>query len=160
VGVDGLARQAGATSGAFYANFESKDEAFALAVEAGMAEVLEGVRKFKAEHAEDWFDHLLAWYLGESHRKDMACGCALVTLSPEVTRAGPRVRQSYARLFGAIVDEIADGLRSGSLMERRDRARAVLALLAGAVTLSRAVGRDEQAELIAQAARRMAGTGA
>lgn len=156
IGVDGLAKHAGATSGAFYGLFESKDEAFRFAVDTGLQELADGIRAFKRDHGPKWFDEFITWYLSESHRKDMAGGCALVTLSPEVVRADRAVRNLYAKQFAAVVDEIAQGLQDGTIGSRRARARAILALLAGAVTLSRAVGNDSDAQMIAAAARHLA----
>ena len=43
IGVDGLAKSAGVTSGAFYAHLGSKNGAFEVALEAGLDEVIEGV---------------------------------------------------------------------------------------------------------------------
>lgn len=156
VGVDGLAQEGGATAGAFYSNFGSKDEAFAFAVDQGMRELLEGVRSFRSRHGANWLKEFLSWYLGADHRKDVACGCALASLSPEIARAGPRVRSIYAKWLSAIIEEVAAGLANGSEEQRRDRARAVLALLAGAVTISRAVETERDAAMIAAAAATMA----
>jgi AcrR family transcriptional regulator len=152
VGVDGLAQEAGVTSGAFYTHFESKDKAFEAAVIAGMQELLAGIRRFRAEHGEKWLDRFIGWYLGVDHRKDMACGCALVTLSPEVMRGGTRLRLLYTAEFGQIVDEIADGLGSGPIEARRRQARSMLGLLAGSVTLARSMGDEAGAEEVSLAA--------
>lgn len=61
VGVDGLAKEAGVTSGAFYTHFASKDEAFEAAVVVGMEELLAGIRRFRAEHGEAWFGAFIGW---------------------------------------------------------------------------------------------------
>lgn len=156
VGVDAIAGEAGATAGAFYANFESKHGAFQYAVEFGMDELLQGVRRFKATHADHWFHEFVGWYLGPKHRKDIACGCALATLTPDVTRADAATKHTFETIFAAIVDEVADGLKGGSLEDRRQRARGVLALLSGAVTVSRAMANEQVAGAIAQAALAMA----
>lgn len=156
IGVDALAGEAGATSGAFYANFESKQGAFMFAVDFGMDELLQGVRRFKAEHGVAWFERFVGWYLSPQHRKDIACGCALATLTPDVTRAEKAVKETFEKYFAQIVDEVADGLQGGSLEDRRGRARSVLALLAGSVTISRAVADPQAAEQIAAAAKAMA----
>lgn len=153
VGVDALAKEAGVTSGAFYTHFESKNQAFQAAVVVGMEELLAGIRRFRQQHAGAWFGAFADWYLGRDHRHDLACGCALVSLSPEVIRADDQTRRAYASVVEVIVDEIADGLGDGPLAARRDRARVALSLLAGAVTLSRAVGDEASAKGIADAAR-------
>lgn len=152
VGVDGLAKEAGVTSGGFYSHFDSKDEAFHAAVVLGMEELLTGIRRFRQIHGPAWFAAFSGWYLGKSHRADLACGCALVTLSPEVVRADMPVRQAYAAVYAQIVDEIADGLTGGTLTERKDRARVILSVLQGATTTARAMPDEASADLIASAA--------
>lgn len=154
VGVDGLAKEAGVTSGAFYTHFASKDEAFDDAVIAGMQELLSGVRRFRAEHGSQWLVRFAGWYLGSEHRRDMACGCALVTLSPDVMRGGPKLRSLYTAIFVQIVDEIADGLEDASTEARTRQSRSILALLAGAVTLARSMSDEPSANEISVAALR------
>ena len=48
VGVDGLAKEAGVTSGAFYGHFPSKAEAFKAAAVAGLVQLREGVESLQA----------------------------------------------------------------------------------------------------------------
>ena len=47
LGVDGIAKGAGVTSGAFYAHFPSKAAAFREAVAVGMADLREGIVRFR-----------------------------------------------------------------------------------------------------------------
>ena len=49
-GVDALAKGAGLTSGAFYAHFDSKAEAFRLAVADGLAMLRNGVVAFQSKY--------------------------------------------------------------------------------------------------------------
>src|SRR2546425_2773958 len=49
VGVDGLAKEAGVTSGAFYGHFPSKAEAFKAAAVAGLVELRQGTRILESE---------------------------------------------------------------------------------------------------------------
>ena len=152
IGVDGLAKAAGVTSGAFYSHFESKDAAFEAAVVIGMEELLNGIRDFRAKHGADWLEPFIAWYLGTRHRKDLACGCALVTLTPEVVRSGKGVKAAFSGVFASVVDEIADGLSRGTIAERKTAARAILSMLAGSVTIARAMSDEALAEGVAEAA--------
>ena len=139
VGVDGLAKEAGVSSGAFYTHFESKDDAFRAAVSDGMGELLTGIRAFKEQHKANWLTPFINWYLSEDHRKDLASTCALVTLSPEVMRADKASRIAFTSALDLIVIEIADGLVGGSVANRKDRARAILSILSGSVTLARSM---------------------
>ena len=47
LGVDELAKQAGVTSGAFYAHFKSKAAAFREAIAAGLDDLRNGVTEFR-----------------------------------------------------------------------------------------------------------------
>lgn len=152
-GVDGIAKAAGVTSGAFYAHFGSKDGAFEAALATGMDEVIENIPKFQANFGEDWVGAFADYYLGEAHRNDLACGCAMTTLSPEVARAQPEVHIAFEAKMNIIICLIADGLSGNSDEARRASAWAVLGTLIGGLTLSRAVANPETANWIAAAVR-------
>lgn len=152
-GVDGVAKAAGVTSGAFYAHFGSKDGAFEAALATGLDEVIESIPNFQTEFGPDWVSAFADYYLGEAHRKDLACGCAMTTLSPEVARADPDVHMAYEAKMSRIVGLIADGLDGDSDEARRARAWAMLSTLIGGLTLSRAVANPDLANGIAVAAR-------
>lgn len=152
-GVDGIARAAGVTSGAFYAHFGSKDGAFEAALAAGMDEVLESLPNFQKAFGSEWVGAFADYYLGEAHRNDLACGCAMTTLSPEVARADPAVHIAYEAKMNLIVGLIADGLGGGTDEVRHTRAWAMLSTLIGGLTLSRAVANPDIANRIATAAR-------
>lgn len=152
-GVDGIAKAAGVTSGAFYAHFGSKDGAFEAALATGMDEVIESIPNFQFEFGEDWVGVFADYYLSEAHRNDLACGCAMTTLSPEVARADTEVHMAYEAKMNRIVGLIADGLGGDADDVRRARAWAMLSTLIGGLTLSRAVANPDIANGIAAAAR-------
>ncbi|SLN17867.1 HTH-type transcriptional regulator SrpR [Roseovarius litorisediminis] len=152
-GVDGIAKAAGVTSGAFYAHFGSKDGAFEAALATGMDEVIESIPNFQRDFGPDWVAAFADYYLGEAHRNDLACGCAMTTLSPEVARADPEVHMAYEAKMNKIVGLIADGLSGDSDEARRARAWAMLSALIGGLTLSRAVASPDIANGIAAAVR-------
>ena len=152
-GVDGIAKAAGVTSGAFYAHFGSKDGAFEAALAAGTDEVIDSIPNFQTEFGADWVGAFADYYLGEAHRHDLACGCAMTTLSPEVVRADPAVHIAYEAKMNRIVDLITDGLDGDTDEVRQTRAWAMLSTLIGGLTLSRAVASPDIANGIAAAAR-------
>lgn len=156
IGVDAIARAAGATSGAFYAHLGSKDAAFRHALEAGLDEVIEAVPAYQKEHGSGWTEAFADYYLGAAHRKDLACGCAMTALTPEVVRAGADVQQLYEEKMLKIAALIAGGLSGGSEEDRLNRAWAFLSILIGALSASRAVAHGATAETIAAAARKAA----
>ncbi|MBI3451766.1 MAG: TetR/AcrR family transcriptional regulator [Rhodospirillales bacterium] len=153
IGVDGIAKAAGVTSGAFYAHFGSKDGAFDAALEVGLDEVIAGVPKFQKEAGSRWVRAFAEYYLGRAHRDDLACGCAMTTLSPEAVRAGPDTRAIYQAKMIRLADLVANGLAGRSKKGRRARAWAMLGVLIGGLTIARAIRTPEVAEEIAASIR-------
>ena len=149
LGVDGLAKEAGVTSGAFYAHFRSKAEAFAAAVAAGMDDLAAAVAGLQAGGG-DWAKRFIAFYLGERRTCDAAEACALQSLSGEVARADDAARDAYAESLDRVIETVAAGLPAGE-GEARDRAIALLALLSGGVTMARAVRDPALSQSIADA---------
>ena len=151
IGVDGIAKSAGVTSGAFYSHFGSKEGAFAAGLELGLDEVIEGIPRFQAEAGSAWVRAFVEYYLGAAHRADPACGCAMTTLSPEVVRAPEEIRALYQEKMKRIVSLAARGLAGGDKAARKARAWAMISTLVGGLTLARAMGEGKPTEQIAAA---------
>ena len=151
IGVDGLAKEAGATSGAFYAHFGSKAAAFDAALAVGLDEVIDAVPTYQEKHGGEWVKAFADYYLGKHHRKDLACGCAMATLTPEVVRADSGVQGAYERKMNTIADLMASGLAGSSRQERRARAWALLGVLIGGINVARAMKGARMAEEVADA---------
>src|SRR3954469_689122 len=94
-GVDGLAREAGVTSGAFYVHFDSKAAAFREAVRNGMADLKLGLRRHQDRHAEHWWREFVHFYLQIKRKCELAESCALQSLAPEVARSDEDARQVF-----------------------------------------------------------------
>lgn len=139
IGVDGLAREAEVTSGAFYGHFASKADAFGQAVSAGMRELREGVQQCQAEHGTQWIERFVDFYLNQKRTCALAEACALQTLTPEVMRAEEPARLAYQDELRLVIEQIASGLAQADDQERRARAWALLALLSGCVSTARAL---------------------
>ena len=158
IGVDGIAKAAGVTSGAFYAHLGSKSAAFNIAVIAGLDEVIEAIPRFRNIHGPDWIKAFAEHYLGKPHRDDLACGCAMATLTPEVVRGEDEIHDVYEAKMTQIVFLIADGLEGGNAKERSSRAWAFLSILIGGLNMARAVRTNNASEEIAKAAIEVAGS--
>lgn len=154
-GIDGLAKDAAVTSGAFYAHFKSKAAAFREAVVAGLDELRQGVDRTREEMGSGWREWFVDFYMGERRTCDLADSCALQSLSSEVARADDDTRQAYQEELSAIIEAVAAGLE-GKPKTRREEATALLALLVGGVTLSRAVKDPAVGDEIAAAVRKAA----
>ncbi len=156
LGVDGLATEAGVTSGAFYAHFKSKAAAFREAVTAGIRALHDGIEAMRAANGAGWREAFVDLYLGERRTCALADSCALQSLSVEVARADDDVRAAYEAELRQVIAAAAAGLSGGSQQARRDEAIALLALLAGGVSLARAVKDPALAEEIAAAVKQAA----
>ncbi len=155
LGVDGLARDAGVTSGAFYAHFKSKADAFREAVSVGLGQLANGIEQMRAQLGQHWREGFIDFYLGNRRTCELADSCALQSLSGEVARAGDDVREVFEAELNRIIEAAAAGLE-GKPKARRDEATALLALLVGGVTLARAVRDPEASRNIAAAVRKAA----
>lgn len=156
VGVDGIANEAGATSGAFYAHLGSKDGAFLAALKLGLDEVIEAVPDYQNRFGKDWPEAFVQYYLGSAHRKDLACGCAMTALSPDVVRSSIETRELYKKKMQTIARLVGSGLEGSNEAERLQKAWAFLSILIGALTTARAMADEKSAEAVADAARRAA----
>ena len=138
IGVDGLAKEAGVTSGAFYGHFSSKGDAFEAAALAGLVELRQAVERFQAEGGAGWLGRFVDFYLSTKRTCELGESCALQSLTPEVARAGRTTRVSYETELLRVVEATAAGLPGKTPAARRKLAWTVLAALSGGVTLSRA----------------------
>src|SRR6516164_4763264 len=138
-GVDALAKGAGLTSGAFYAHFSSKAEAFQLAVADGLAFLRNGILSFRESHGRNWREPFIDFYLGPRMEVALDEACGLPSFSSDVARADDATRAVYEAELEKLVQALADGFRG---THARERALALLAVLSGAAAMARAV-KDE-----------------
>lgn len=153
IGVDGLAKAAGVTSGAFYSHLGSKEAAFAHTLEIGLDEVIQAIPEYQREHGTGWVEAFAQYYLGAAHRGDLECGCAMASLTPEVVRFGAEVHGIFETKMARIADLVADGLDGGSDAARLARAWAMLSVLIGGINITRAMENAKMTENIAQSIR-------
>jgi len=149
VGVDGIAKEAGVTSGAFYAHLGSKNKAFEAILITGLDEVIEGVPKFQNDFKEEWVQAFADYYLGSPHIEDLECGCAMASLTSEVVRSDSKLQSIYEQKMSKIADLMAEGLAEGSDGEKKARAWTILSTLIGGLNVVRAIGDETVAHTIA-----------
>lgn len=152
IGVDGLAKEAGMTSGAFYVHFDSKKAAFRESMLQGIAELQEGVNYLQTEHGAQWWPEFVRFYLSVKRTCDMSESCALQSLPPEVARLDESLRAEFETQLRKLAKSIADGPAAAGKPADEESAYAALALLTGAVTLARAVASESLSRKIAQGA--------
>jgi TetR/AcrR family transcriptional regulator, transcriptional repressor for nem operon len=144
VGVAELGKAAGLTHGALYAQFSSKQELTAEAVEEGLRASNAKIFKRGAGHAEPlapYFDY----YLSARHRKDLSGGCAIAALACDIGRQDAVVSASFAGGFAGAIDAIAAALLHLEPDQREARAMSIVSLLSGAVAASRAAVKADPA---------------
>lgn len=153
VGVDGIAKESGVTSGAFYAHFPSKAAVFEEVVAAGLADLAAGIRGFRAE-GPGWAERLVTFYLDTRLTCDIRESCALQSLTAEASRGGDEVRQGFAIGFDRAIAAMTAPDDADPL--DHDVAVALLSLLSGGVTIARALPDDAARAAVAAAVRRAA----
>ncbi len=150
VGVAELMQAAGLTHGAFYGQFNSKEELVAEACRWALGKTENYWERLQAREA-DPLAVVIDAYLSPAHRDDPGRGCALTTLGVEAPRRDPGVRRAVS---DGLVNLLArlEGLLPRRLQaaRRRRRALALMASLVGGLVLARAV-EDEtlSAEILA-----------
>ena len=157
IGVDGLAREAGVTSGAFYVHFPSKSIAFEEVAVAGLEQLLASIKGLQAERGSAWIEAFVDRYLGFKRTCLLDDACGLQALTPEVIRADVAVRRRYETALGRIAERVAQGLpeRPGA-PSTHERAWSLLALLSGGVTMTRSTVDEALGEDVAKALRKVA----
>ena len=129
---------AGLTVGGFYNHFESKEELF--------------VETLRNAASTNW-DHLLKSangdsprsrtlsvirrYLSRKHRDNKETGCLLPSAAQEVAREGEPYRSALEKELSGFVSSLANMLDAG--FDGREKALGLIAMMYGALSLSRAV---------------------
>lgn len=143
IGVDGLAAAAGVTSGAFYSNFSNKEALLEGVIDAFLGKPFIDSTGSVAERRallKQW----LYEYISAYHRENPAVGCVMPTLSADVARANPAVREAYQRRMMELIQKISAVL-DGPEATRESRAWSIVALMVGAVEIARAIPDDGEA---------------
>ena len=159
VGVAEIMAEVGLTHGGFYAHFPSKQALVAAAVNEAFDQ---GRRRFgrltASHHGLDAFAIFLGYYVSMDHRAHPERGCPIATISSDVPRQGQPVREIFDAGVASLIGRIAAWLPGEDAIERQDLAGSLLAEMAGAVSLSRAVSDDAMAERFLDQSRRRIAT--
>ena len=159
VGIDEVAREAGVTSGSFYKHFLGKSDALLEVVKVGVDRVARRVRSVKAMKRRNpaaWVDDFATLHTSDDHRRSMAMGCNLTTLSVEVARADDEVRQAFEESIISAIAEMTEGEPLAGEADAKERAIAFLSVLTGAMVIARGVKDEKTARMITEGGRRAA----
>ena len=148
-GVGEITHAAGLTHGGFYGQFPGGKDA--LAAEAVQA-AFEGTRAFwdtlaaSKQPGPDTLAAITAAYLSPAHRDHPGEGCPVPTLGADAARQGGSVRAAFTLGVRSLLDVLSRHTAGASEGERRAEAMRLLAALAGAVLIARAVDDRELAD--------------
>jgi len=151
IGVDGLAASAGVTSGAFYSNFSNKEALLEEVIETCLGEPFIDSESGSPAERQHRLKEWLAMYISAEHRADPASGCVMPTLSADVARSNPQIRAAYGRKMLALVYKMSNVL-DGETLDREKRAWSIVAMMVGAVAISRAMPDGEKADQVLDSA--------
>ena len=153
-GVDSVMRGAGLTHGGFYAHFRSKQALFAEAVREAVRHSGEMIMPLlDAEEPAAWLCQFATAYLGPDHLRAVADGCPLPSLLPEIVRAPKAVRRAFHEAGTERVDLLVERFDALGAEKPRAEAFAMIAQLAGALAMARAMPDPEGADAILAASR-------
>src|SRR5216683_3160578 len=151
IGVDGLAAFAGVTSGAFYSNFSNKEALLEEVIETCLGEPFIDSESGSPAERQDRLKEWLAMYISADHRAGPASGCVMPTLSADVARSNPQIRAAYKRKMLGLVRKMSNIL-DGTGPDREKRAWSIVAIMIGAIAISRAMADGEEVDQVLDAA--------
>jgi len=156
IGVAEIMAEAGLTHGGFYAHFPSKEALVVAAIEEAFgASARRFARMTDGLSDADALAAFVDAYVTPEHRARPEGGCPVAALSSDLPRRGLPVRQAYEKGVRGLIGRIARWLPE-SAGDRESLAASLVAEMAGAVSLSRAISDDaEAARLLADARTRI-----
>ena len=143
IGLKDLMKGAGLTQGAFYKQFESKDDLAAQASRRAMASACERLAATAAANPDGPLGAIIALFLSPGHREERMDCCPIVALGSDVARQGSDVKASFEAGIREYLELLGKHVGGGEGEEPSDNAMTILSTMVGAVILSRAVN-DEQ----------------
>jgi TetR/AcrR family transcriptional repressor of nem operon len=152
IGLKDLMEGAGLTQGAFYKQFESKDD---LAAQASRRALESAFGRWSAAAAADPQDPLgavIAFYLSMGHRADRTDGCPVVALGSDAARQSADVKASFEVGIRKDLEMVGSWVGEAEGEEPGGKAMAILSTMVGAVLLARAVNDERLSERFLQAA--------
>lgn len=149
VGLADLMKEIGATTGAFYKHFDSRDD---LVVEA-LGEAFQHLDEME-QRAED-LPALLDDFLTDHHCADPGTGCALTALAGDVRHASTAVKAVFAERVKHNLSYYADRSDGEDMQARRSKAILLFSAALGGLTLARAVNDKALSREIVESLRRL-----
>lgn len=136
--VQDVMQGAGLTVGGFYGHFDSKEELFTETLASESSRLWNALlESAQGDSPRERGVNVIARYLSRGHRDAPIDGCLLPSVVAEVAQAGEPYRSALERELAGFARSFASLLGGGP--EARDEALSAIALMFGALSLSRAV---------------------
>ncbi|MGV7218715.1 TetR family transcriptional regulator [Bradyrhizobium sp. UFLA05-112] len=152
IGLKDLMEGAGLTQGAFYKQFESKEDLAAQASRRALESASQRWSSAIAENPDDPLGAVVAFYLSAGHREEKLDGCPVVALGSDAARQGPGVKAAFEEGIKAYLEVLGPLLPKTDGEDFNRKAMVVLSTMVGAMTLSRAVNDPDLAQAFQNAA--------
>lgn len=154
VGVAEIMAEAGLTHGGFYAHFPNKEALVAAAVEEAFGQSRRRFARMTEGMApRDALTTFVESYVSSDHRDNPQRGCPISTLTSDLPRQGPLVRRAFDTGVANLIARLEAWLPERDPAARRALASSLMAEMAGAVALARAVSDERFAEQLLDASR-------
>jgi TetR/AcrR family transcriptional repressor of nem operon len=146
-------QEAGLTHGGFYAHFKSKDALLAEALDGVFAESERRLRRAgEGVPPRDALARYIDHYVSAAHRDGLS-GCPIVALNSDLPRQSKKFRKTFNAGVKRLVDVLASWIASAGISQNEALAASVLAAMAGAVAVSRAVADKRLSDELLRTAR-------
>lgn len=138
IGIGELSRSVGLTHGGFYGQFPGGKEQ--LASEAVTRTFETNIRNWQNAKS---IPELVKGYLTQKHLENWTEGCAIPALAADVARTGGTVSQSFTQGIEQFIEILMPLVEGESQEEKLQQAQQVIASIAGAMLIARAVDKPE-----------------
>ncbi|HKA17367.1 MAG TPA: TetR/AcrR family transcriptional regulator [Blastocatellia bacterium] len=146
---------AGLTVGGFYSHYDSKEELFVETLRnAASANWDHLLKSAKGGTPRSRTLSVIRQYLSLEHRDNKEAGCPLPSAAPEIARDGEPYRSALENELSGFVGSLANIIDAGA--ESREKALGLIALMYGALSLSRAVAGTRLSDEFLKAGRKLA----
>ncbi|HML28527.1 MAG TPA: TetR/AcrR family transcriptional regulator [Hyphomicrobium sp.] len=162
-GIDGVSvpavmAEAGLTHGGFYGHFASKEALVAEACERAFRDrrsMYDSIEERNAADRKSARTEFIKRYTTRAHRDAIGLGCPAAALCGDMARENPKgqVRTAFAAGFNAMVERLTPLLSRKRKAAAREDALAQIAMLVGAVVLSRSTKGSPVSDEIMQSVR-------
>ena len=148
-------KRAGLTVGGFYSHYDSKEDLFVETLRnAASANWDHLLKSAKGGTPRSRTLSVIRQYLSLEHRDNKEAGCPLPSAAPEIARDGEPYRSALENELSGFVGSLANIIDAGA--ESREKALGLIALMYGALSLSRAVAGTRLSDEFLKAGRKLA----